>query len=285
MPKTLLHRLSFLLFLLFLSGCSITEVMRVRDRQVIGVDTMVSEIKDSPIILLGERHDAPEHHELQLDVIRKLRSKGKKVAIGMEMFEESSQRALDAWSAGKVPESAFKKVYQWNWRNIPWELYSGILTYARDNRIPLVALNAPREVVQKVARTGMESLDPPDLEQLPHGLDLRMNDRFLEFMRSAYPIHGTSGSAFTNIAEAQLLRNRVMARRIVDYLVRHPETTMVVLTGGGHAREAGGIPMELGNLPRVVVLPTIEGLGEENITTKDGDYLMKEPYWWGDGDS
>jgi hypothetical protein len=55
---------------------------------------------------------------------------------------------------------------------------------------------------------------------------------------------------------------------------------VVVLAGGGHAREEGGIPAELGSLRHRIVLPGIPGLGSETVTRKDGDYLMEEPYSW-----
>ena len=77
-----------------------------------------------------------------------------------------------------------------------------------------------------------------------------------------------------------MLRNRVMARRISDYLALHPESTMVVLAGGGHAREQGGIPAELGGLQYRIVLPTIPGLNDATVTKNDADYLLEEPYAW-----
>ena len=281
MPTTTLTKLSLLLaVILTLTGCSITHVVRVDSHEVIGVETMINELRAAPLILVGERHDAPSHHKLQLEIIKKLQAGGKPLAIGMEMFEASSQKALDAWSAGKVPEEAFRKVFEWNWRNISWALYEDILLYARDNRIPVIALNAPRGIVQKVSHQGFSSLSSQDLLQLPSGINLEVSDAYLDFMSSAYPTHGRSGAAFHNISEAQLLRNRVMARRASDYLAAHPESTMVLLAGGGHAREEGGIPAELGNLPHRIVLPTIPGLNAETVTKKDGDYLLEEPYFW-----
>ena len=118
MPKNFLPRLSFLCaIILTLSGCSVTHVMRVGDHQTIGVETMIDEFRDAPVILVGERHDSSAHHKLQLQIISKLKEEATPFAIGMEMFETTSQKALDAWSAGKVPEAAFKKVFEWNWRN------------------------------------------------------------------------------------------------------------------------------------------------------------------------
>ena len=272
--------LMFCALLAALTGCSITQAMRVENREVIDVKTMIGELRGSPLVFLGERHDASAHHELQLDILKALKAEGKPLAIGMEMFEDSSQRALDAWSAGKVPENAFRKVFAWNWRNIPWGLYRDIMIYARDHSIPIVALNAPREVVQAVSRKGFSSLTPEQLKLLPLGINAEVTDTYLQFMMSFYPMHGRNGEAFRNISEAQMLRNRVMARRISDYQQLHPETVMVVIAGGGHARQKGGIPAELGKLPYKIVLPPIPALNSDTVTTKDADYLLVEPFSW-----
>jgi len=278
MPTRLSRAATLFCVLLTLSGCSITHVMRVQNRQVIGVDIMIGELR-APVVLVGENHEEAAHHKLQLKVVKQLQARGEQVAIGMEMFEASSQQTLDAWSAGKVPEESFRKVFQLSWRNIPWELYEDILLFARDNKIPIVALNAPRGVVQKVAKFGVASLTTNDIGDLPPGLDLTISDAYLQFIQSAYSSHGRSGDDFRNICEAQMIRNRVMARRIGDYVLLHPERTMVVLAGGGHARERGGIPAELGELRHRVILPNMPGLDRRNVTRGDADYLLEEPSW------
>jgi uncharacterized iron-regulated protein len=239
---------------------------------------MIDEVSSVPVIFVGERHDAAEHHVLQLEVLKGLKSKGKTLAIGMEMFEDSSQKALDAWSAGKVPTYALVKVYQSNWRNVPYSLYEDIFNYARDSHIPIVALNAPREIVAKVSRQGFSSLNDADRHLLPPGVDTEVSDAYLEFIRSSYGAHVGTGEHFRHICEAQMLRNRVMASRIRDYLQLHPASVMVVIAGGGHAREKGGIPEELGSLPFKVILPPVPGLSAESITIKDSNFLLEEPF-------
>lgn len=263
-----------------LTGCSISRVVRLEDRQTIDVKVMMSELQNAPLLFAGERHTTSSHHRLQLDIIKELRAQGKSVAIGMEMFEDTSQKALDAWSAGKAPEYAVRAIYEANWRNIPWSLYSDIILYARDNRVPIVALNPPRSIVQKVAQQGLASLTPAELRRLPEGVNAPAPDSFIDLIAASYPSHGKRGSAFRNLCEAQLLRNRVMARRIGNYLQENPGRVMVVLAGGGHARKSGGIPEELRNLPYKVLLPQIPTLDAETATTADADYLLVEPLGW-----
>jgi uncharacterized iron-regulated protein len=281
MPSQLLPRALLLTVLvLTLTGCSITHVVRVDTREKIAVKTMIGELRDTTVVFAGERHDAAAHHRLQLDILEAFKAEGKTLAIGMEMFEGSSQPALDAWSAGKAPEFAIRKIFETNWRNIPWGLYQDILLFARDNKIPLIALNAPRSVVQQVSRTGFSSLTSQDLQLLPAGVDAKVTDAYLDFISSAYFMHGKQGDAFRFICEAQMLRNRVMARRIGDYLALHPKTVMVVIAGGGHARKMGGIPEELEAIPYKILLPPVPSLNLDTVTTGDADYLLDEPFSW-----
>lgn len=276
--RTLLFLVSLPLLIASLSGCAITQAVRVEDRQRVDVKYMIEELSDTPLIFLGESHNVAAHHELQLEVLKGLKAQGKKLAMAMEMFEESAQPALDAWSAGKVPEYAFRKVYEWNWRLIPWEMYRDLMLFARDNGIPVIAMNAPREVVQAVARNGFEALSDKQRAMLPPDVDASASDDYLLFMRSNFPSHGKDGEALRKIAEAQLLRNMVMARRVKEYLQLHPDTTVVVIAGGGHAMGTRGIAAELGKgIAYKIVLPPVPPFTEENVTSADADYLLVEP--------
>jgi uncharacterized iron-regulated protein len=273
-----LKALTVLLTLLFISGCSITHALRVEDRTSVDISTMISEVSFVPIVFVGERHNASEHHMVQLKVLKGLQAKGKTLAIGMEMFESSSQKALDAWSSSKITTHDFVKVYQMNWRNIPYSYYEDIFNFARDNHIPIVALNAPRDIVTKVSRQGLASLSAAERHLLPPGVTAEVGDDYLDFIRSSYQVHGKNNTHFRYICEAQMLRNRVMASRIGSFHQIHPNSVMVVLAGGGHAREKGGIPAELGNLPFKVILPPIPGLSAQSVQVDDTHFLLEEPF-------
>jgi uncharacterized iron-regulated protein len=272
--------LALLPLLLALTGCSISKVMRVTDHKVISVDTMINEVKDTPLLFVGERHDTSAHHELQLEILKAKLRQGQQLAIGVEMFDDTSQPEVDAWVAGKTREESFRGTFERSWRNLPWDLYRDIFLFAQENRIPIIALNAPRQLVQQVAGSGMASLTPEQVAMLPEGVDSEVSDAYLDFIKSAYFIHGRNGDAFRFICEAQMLRNRVMARHITDYLSSHPGSAMVVIAGGGHARERGGVPAELRNISYKIILPPIPALTSDTVTKGDGDYLMEEPFFW-----
>lgn len=273
--RRLLRAFCPVFLLLATTGCSITHVIRIGDGERIGIEQMIAEVSGSPLIFVGEHHDDASHHELQLEVIKGLHKTGKPQAIGIEMFETGSQPVLDGWVAGKIPEERFIGIYQANWRNLDWDLYQDIFLFARDNGIPMLGLNVPRQIIEKVARGGFSALSKADLRALPLQSTAPLSEGFVKFMAAYYPSHGKGSESFRYLCEAQALRNRVMAEAIIRYLEQHPGSGMVVLAGGGHAWGKGGIPAELDWLPHKIILPQFPGIDIDNPGPgSGGDYLM-----------
>ncbi len=228
------------------------------------------------IFLVGEHHTNAGHHRAQLAVIQSLVAAGRKVAVGMEMFRSDSQSALDAWIAGQLEPARFEAVYQDNW-NYPWPLYQPILAYAREKRLPVVGLNVPREVTRQVAHQGFDSLSAKDRKDLPF-VTCDVSADYMAYIRQAYGAHGHGQMDFTHFCEAQLVWDKSMAARSLRFLEAHPEHTIVLLTGSGHARK-GGIPAQIqkmGPVDHLVILPEVPGsIDRTTLDSDDADLLIR----------
>ncbi len=232
-------------------------------------------LQEKRIVLVGEQHDQKGHHEAQLEVIKALHRSGTPVAVGLEMFRTNSQDALDQWVAGRLSEKEFQKIYYDNW-GFPWALYSRIFEFAREAKVPLVGLNVPRAVTQQVARGGFRSLSEEQRANLPF-VECRVDPEYMDFIRRAYGAHGHGQMNFTNFCEAQLVWDKAMALHAVAYGKTHPERTLILLAGIGHAWKKG-IPErieERASIPHAVLLPEIpDHLDKDSVTLEDADYLM-----------
>ncbi len=230
---------------------------------------------DHRIILVGEHHTNAGHHRAQLAVIQSLVAAGRKVAVGMEMFRSDSQSSLDAWVAGQLEPDAFEAVYLDNW-NYPWPLYQPILAYAREQRLPVVGLNVPRNVTRQVAYQGFDSLSEKDRKDLPF-VTCDVDADYMAYIRQAYGAHGHGQMDFTHFCEAQLVWDKAMAARSLRFLEANPEHTIVLLTGSGHARK-GGIPAQIqkmGPADHLVILPELPGsIDRTTIDQDDADLLI-----------
>ena len=251
-------------------------ITRMSDRQAIGFSQMITDVAGSDVILVAETHDSKEHHELQLDVIRSLRAIKTPLAIGLEMFQANNQGQLDDWVAGKISEQDFKTVYARNW-SYDWSLYRDIFIFARDNRIPMIALNIPKEIVFKVARQGFASLTPEERKNLPSGVTCDINKPQTEFLKRAFQEvfkHEANGKVFNNFCEAQGVRNSGMAMIIANEQKRNPGRKLVALAGTWHAVKHG-IPERLTGISTMVIIPEIAELGRRNATSAIADYLIE----------
>lgn len=278
-PRRVLHRICLLTLLsaVLQTGCAGRQITRMSDGQPVELAGLVEELKDAQVVFVGETHDVEEHHQAQLDIIRGLHGAGARLAIGLEIFTVASQRDLDQWVEGRLGTGRFKSVYRANWKG-NWWLYSDILLYARDNRIPLIGLNIPKGIMHKVYMQGFASLSDEERKGLPAEIACDSGDPYTGVIQKAYVGHTRDTGPFAYFCEAQTLWNKGMALNLANYLKTHPDRTVVVLAGGAHAMKQG-IPGQLekyGDYPYRVILPDIYGLFAAGVTSLDADYFIDD---------
>lgn len=247
----------------------------LESHQTISGSQVSQALKSVRLVLVGEHHTDPAHHQAQLQVIRFLDRQAAPLSIGLEMFRKDQQEALDRWISGAIDEGDFKKIYQENW-NYPWPLYRDIFIHARENKIPLVGLNVSRDITRQVARNGFASLSKAQRGQL-EGITCDVTREYRDFIRRAFGAHGHGSMDFGRFCEAQLVWDSAMAVNALDYLDQHPDRVMVLLAGSGHARKMG-VPYQVGQhslLSLAVLLPRTAGIFEpDSLTTADADFII-----------
>jgi uncharacterized iron-regulated protein len=250
-------------------------VYDLEGEQLLSDSQALQRLQRARIVLVGEHHNNADHHLAQLQVIQALHRAGRKVAIGMEMFRRDSQPALNQWTSGQMEEQRFMEVFNDNW-TFGWKLYRPILVYARDNGIPVVGLNVPRNLTLQVAYHGFQSLSSEQKGSL-EGIVCDVTPEYRDFVQRAYGAHGHGGMKFEQFCEAQLVWDSAMALNAIDYLKQNDERIMVVVAGSGHARKLG-IPTQLAKrstLPYIVVLPETKGIYEKRfLTDQDADLIL-----------
>lgn len=257
-----------------------TIVTRMSDKQNVSLPDLAAAAGKSDVILIGESHDNKDHHDLQLDLIRSLSTNRNGLAIGLEMIQADSQQQLDDWVAGRMDEKSIKAVFDKNW-SPDWDMYRDIFIFARDNRIPMVALNVPIATVKKVSRQGFASLTPEERKNLPEGTSCDLKNPQTAFLRKSFQSvlkHAGNGKLFSYFCEAQTVRNSGMAINAARYIKRHPGTKIVILTGIWHAVKYA-IPDQLdrsgSNLSYKVILPETPELNTSNTTSNEADYIIE----------
>lgn len=261
-----------LLLIIVLAACSGAPV-RLDSGDTAAISRMMTDLGQARIVFVGEFHDQRDHHLLQMTVIKQLHDQGKNLALGLEMFDLEKQPILDEWVEGNMPLQEFVSRYQKGW-SINWAEYDAIMLFARNNGIPLVALDAPPEIVRLVTHGGAGRLGHEVMGRLPAGVTTAMLPSYKKFMSSAFRTHEIPDAMFDNFCAAQGLRNSTMAKRISGYLQQHPDKSMIVIAGVGHAmRRAVPSALAREGLPLRIVIPQVDGLYDE-LNRDDMDYFV-----------
>jgi len=254
------------------------DIIDVKSGKPISFETLIAQLSAARIVYVGEMHTSIEDHRVQLQVLKGLHARNPSLALAMEMFPHEAQTVLDRYSAGRLTEEQFLKKTRWDkvW-GYPFQLYQPILTWAHDHGLKLIGLNAPQEVVRKIARTGLASLTPSERKRI--AADFHLDDpEHRDYLRQQYEQHLKSSiKSFDTFYEAQLAWEETMADTLARSLRSMPENGQIlVLIGNGHILDKVGVPRLTGlrvehNYRTVVTLPVDEAAKE--IEPEIGDFV------------
>ncbi len=239
-------------------------VMGIDPKKTVNLSEIMNAIIDKPIIYVGERHTNYEDHKVQLEVIMELSQRGRKFAIGMEMFQRPFQKALDDYLSEVISEKEFLKASEYfkRWK-FDYQMYREIIEFAKAKDIPVVALNLREEIVKKVSEGGLDALTQEEKEEIPQDIDMP-DEEYRERVRKAFQLHEkTHVKNFEYFFQSQVLWDETMAHSIAQFMAENPDYQMVVLAGGQHIIFSSGIPKRTFRLNGKDYATLINGIPEE----------------------
>ncbi|HJL31469.1 MAG TPA: ChaN family lipoprotein, partial [Polyangiaceae bacterium LLY-WYZ-15_(1-7)] len=219
------------------------RIVDLRTGEEVDELTMLADLRGARAIYLGESHDDTLDHAMQYRLLRELHRQDGALVLGMEMFQRPYQAVLDDWTAGRLDEEALRRRTEWDTRwGFDIRLYRPMLEFARARGVPVIALNARRELSRAVAMSGLEGLDEALRADVPAELDLEDEaHRALVMEALAEHPHGADEAALERMYEAQVLWDETMAERVAAAL-EAGASRIVVLAGSMHVRAGLGIP-------------------------------------------
>lgn len=214
------------------------QICSQREGKPVSFLKMIKDMKGSRFVYVGETHNSLPMHDIQLKIIQALYEQDDNLSIGLEMLPLSTQEILNKWSLGTLAQDEFIREIEWyvNW-NYNFGFYEKIFEFAKENKIPLYALNVPREIIKEIRMKGWKSLSEkdkklvpqPDLTDEEHRILIRT---IFESTEIPYQMKGKSLEiAFEGLYRAQSAWDEVMAFNAVR---AGKEKKMVVLAGSGH---------------------------------------------------
>lgn len=236
--------------------------------------SVIAGMAQRSVVLLGEQHEVAEQHRWQLHTLAALHGYVSEIAVGIEMLPRSAQPVLDRWVAGDLTVGDLLRQSEWaeRWGFDPAP-YLPIFQFARQNRLPMIALNVDRAVIARIGAEGLASVPRGEREGV--GDPAPASDGYRAMLAQIFAIkarmHGgedyedaitrrpseeerqsiEADPDFAHFIDAQQTWDRAMAEAIADGLHDRDQGAprlVVAMVGRGHAEFGYGIPHQLADL-------------------------------------
>ena len=223
------------------------QVYRVADRTRVSEAALVADASGADFVLIGERHDNPEHHRLQARLVAALQRGHGPRAVAFEMIPAWRQLEIVEYLAADGDPEGLGEAIAWDASGWPkWAWYEPIAEVALASDAQIVA--ADLGVAEKraafvqgalafrpafVQRTGLG-------EPWPAPMMVSLQDE----LRAAH-CDQVSGRAVIGMMRVQRARDAMMADRLAT---ASGKGGGVLIAGNGHVRNDRGVPWYLARL-------------------------------------
>ena len=222
--------------LTLVAGCAPMQISQITDvipgytseKPKPSIDVLVDKLVQADYVILGEKHDNPEHHKLQLEILKKLNKRGWLKQVSMEMLTPSQQSDVDMATEKRIEDFyGLEQVLQWE-KGWNWELYGPIVSWAVSEGVPLKAANLDEAELKNVRlkpdRLGQELLGQ-------HGVAIHRKQ-----FRDSHCGH------VDRKREESMLRVQVSRDARMAASMTAKSKGVVLLAGSWHARKDIGVP-------------------------------------------
>ncbi|MEL0168669.1 MAG: ChaN family lipoprotein [Pseudomonadaceae bacterium] len=239
------------------------QVWDTRAERWLDAQQLADALAGRPRLILGERHDHPDHHQLQLWLLEQLQARRPQGALVMEMLQPDQQPLVDALQAQPLPADAeLNAQLQWQpgW---DWSLYGPLVRWGLTQPQRLLAANLNRDQLMAFYRA------PPALDY-PAGARQALEQIILD---------SHCGLIESAQVTPMLAIQHARDQRMAAVLASAPAPALLI-AGAYHARRDLGVPLHWQqdwSEPPVVVL--LAEVGSALPGVEQADYVWLAPQW------
>ncbi len=201
-----------------------------------------AEVPRADVVILGEVHDNPAHHEWQAEAVAALQP----AALVFEMLLPEQAEAVTPEL--RMDAEALEAALGWEARGWPdFGMYHPLFTAAPEAQV--FGADLPHDTVRAALSDGAAAVfeEVFDVPAADFGLDAPLpavQQEAREALQDAAHCHALPEAVLPGMVEAQRLRDAAIAHAVIE---AHAATggPVAVITGSGHARTDWGVPAVL----------------------------------------
>jgi uncharacterized iron-regulated protein len=238
------------------------KIWRASDGAFLRPEQLAADLIGADLVMVGETHDNPDHHQIQAWAVGNLFMAGQRVGLAIEMIREDQQATLEGYLsthpgdvAGLGPALGWERSGWAAWRH-----YAPVLAPVARAELPIRGANLPRPMIRAIARQGYDALGT---RRMALGLNKPMPDAIIkEMAQEIVDIHcgQIAATRARPFARIQIARDAVMAEHLTE-AARKAGGRAVLIAGSGHVRRDRGVALHLdrqGFSGRVLTLAPLE---------------------------
>ena len=183
-------------------------------------------------LILGEKHDNPDHHILQRSIIEHLIANNNLSLLAFEMMDPDSQKRLDDIQSESLEDLlAIQEYLNWDTEGWEWSYYGPLIRSAYESAVPMVGANISSSTMMELY--GLSAL-PKEIDILEQSMKQQLNLDIDESHCGLLP-----ESQFPAMVRVQQGRDYSMSQSLGPVDI---EGTKVLIAGNYHARKDLGVP-------------------------------------------
>lgn len=256
------------------------EAYRLYDNKgkSISYEQLVKNLSKADVVFIGEIHNCVITHWMEQKLLESLYNvHGVQLKMGLEMFESDNQLILNEYLQGQITGERFEDEARL-WPNYSTD-YAGLIGFAREHHVPVVATNVPRRYATAVKNHGLAYLDSFSTEAKSYMAPLPIHFQSNENVEQGFALMGMMGKNKNTdphrIAEAQAIKDATMAWRIAQNL----PGKLIHFNGNFHSDSREGIIPYLLTYKPGVRYVVVRAVRQEDISHLDEAYQGIADYY------
>jgi uncharacterized iron-regulated protein len=238
----------------------------------VSYEKMLKNLQKQDVVLIGELHNNPISHWLELEITQALSEK-RQLVLGAEMFERDNQAALSNYLQGKITAKGLDSSARL-WKNYKTD-YAPLVNFAKEKNLPFIATNVPRKYASQVSRGGFESLANLTSEEKTWVAPMPIAyDANLPGYQKMLKMMGEHTSP--NMPKAQALKDATMAHFLFTNWT--PGSLFIHYNGSYHSEYYEGISWYLKRSKADIKIATIATVSQKEIDLLLPEHLLKADY-------
>jgi len=254
-------------------------VYDLRTQAFITSDDLQEFLKRSDYVLIGEKHDNPDHHQLEQEII----SANLAETAGSVVFEMLSedQQVLIKQLQPTDSLDVLKDKLKWNERSWPWADYGKLIHTTLRHGGKVISGNLSTATLQHLYKTSDKQRFTKEQQKTINHIDHTVKEALLEQIYQGH-CRMTEKDRLGGMLTIQLARDAMMAWQMAN----SPQKPVVLVAGATHSRKDLGVPLHLKQLTKnsstittLLLVEVQEDLSQpqDYVTQDQADYIWFTP--------